>query len=434
MIANPMGQIGLWTWTAEGLKAQDPGYWTSFWTEKGYAGHDTPHLFEADRISMRTRVKRVVPPAEVAKAAPTTPGDLGSHQLMAAMSTQPIAVELEDEPGGYPLGASLKLLSGGAAGRQLWTSGKIGPMWMADGYAEAGNLRFAGVEPGDEIEVDNADFLAFCHFYRHASSSIITGLHPHSVDGHQLFPQRRAFATAVQMGPHFTGSFSRSKRMLFVQHAQDSSLWPDRAISYARAVRRVQGPQAQDTFRLRWVENAEHLPMAFLPAGRPSASTRLIEYQGAVEQSLHDLVDWVETGTPPATEQFEFSDDARLSMPMSAAERGGFQPVVRASADGAVRAEVKTGTSVSFRVEAEAPAGAGPIIAVEWDFDGSGAFAHKLGGVDGSAAAVSLTTSHSFAAPGVYFPAVRVTSHRQGEVSATGRRVMNLGRVRVVVD
>jgi len=42
-------------------------------------------------------------------------------------------------------------------------------------------------------------------------------------------------------------------------------------------------------------------------------------------------------------------------------------------------------------------------------------------------------TSHRFAEPGTYFPAVRITTQRQGDVSTRHGRIQNLGRVRVVV-
>jgi hypothetical protein len=39
----------------------------------------------------------------------------------------------------------------------------------------------------------------------------------------------------------------------------------------------------------------------------------------------------------------------------------------------------------------------------------------------------------SFSKPGTYFPALRVTSQRQGDAKSLYARVRNLGRVRVVV-
>jgi hypothetical protein len=54
-------------------------------------------------------------------------------------------------------------------------------------------------------------------------------------------------------------------------------------------------------------------------------------------------------------------------------------------------------------------------------------------GLDGSAIQLTLAASHAYTAPGIYFPALRVTSHRRGDTKTPHARVDNLGRVRVVV-
>jgi hypothetical protein len=46
---------------------------------------------------------------------------------------------------------------------------------------------------------------------------------------------------------------------------------------------------------------------------------------------------------------------------------------------------------------------------------------------------MTLTTAHSFAEPGTYFPTLRVASQRTGDTDTPFTRVQNLGRVRVVV-
>jgi hypothetical protein len=46
---------------------------------------------------------------------------------------------------------------------------------------------------------------------------------------------------------------------------------------------------------------------------------------------------------------------------------------------------------------------------------------------------VEVKTTYSFSEPGTYFPAIRVTSHRQGDPKTRNARVQNIDRVRVVV-
>jgi hypothetical protein len=185
--------------------------------------------------------------------------------------------------------------------------------------------------------------------------------------------------------------------------------------------------------KLRWVDNAEHVPpsMAASPKGR-NINTFLIDYQPYIEQSLVDLAAWVEQGTPPVETAYEYKD-GKVTLPSTAAERGGIQPVLHVTANGEARAEVRVGEAVELRVKAEVAAGTGKIVGAKWDFDGSGAFpfAHD---VDGTQAKVALTTTHTFDRPGTYFVTAQVESHREGDVKATSRRVPNLGSARVVVS
>ena len=46
---------------------------------------------------------------------------------------------------------------------------------------------------------------------------------------------------------------------------------------------------------------------------------------------------------------------------------------------------------------------------------------------------VSVKATHAYSQPGAYFPVLRVTSQREGDLKTPFARVQNLGRVRVVV-
>ncbi len=433
MIANPAGQIGLWAWTAESLKVEDPTYWKAFWTEKGYLGHDEPQLFARDLVDGEVTVRRVLTPRDLVTMAKEQGVEVSTMARYAAAThpERPLAIQV-DETGGYLLGASLKFLTGKAAGRQLWVTNVSGPTLLGDGIDEAGNLRFTGVAVGDRLKIDNRDFLAMCYFHQHhAVGERPMASESQRVDGAPVYPQRPILHTSVLMGPSFTGAFQG--KMMFVQHTHDASLWPDRAIEYAVGVKAAQGARADERFMLRWVQHSEHGGPPALPV-KPAMITRLVPATGHVEQNLHDLVAWVEKDRRPAQEHYELTRDRRFILPATAAERGGVQPMVKAEANGGVRAQVKAGETVNFVVEAETPPHAGTIIKVEWDFDGQGRFPQVEAGVDGKSAKVRLATTHVFQAPGTYFPSVRVTSHRDGDLNARLRRVTNLDRVRVVVS
>jgi hypothetical protein len=170
--------------------------------------------------------------------------------------------------------------------------------------------------------------------------------------------------------------------------------------------------------------------MAASPKGR-NINTFLIDYQPYIEQSLVDLASWVEHGTEPIETAFEYKD-GKVTLPPTAVERGGIQPVMQVTANDSVCAEVRVGEEVHLQVTAEVPAGTGKVVGVKWDFDGSGTFpfAHPI---DGTAAKVNLSTVHAYDRPGTYFVTAMVASHREGDVNASARRVPNLASARVVV-
>jgi hypothetical protein len=342
-----------------------------------------------------------------------------------------MAVELDQVPDGYRLGAGVRVVSGQAAGRQLYAINAVGNVFLCDGEGEASNLRFSGVVPGDEVHVDNHAYLAFCYYYRHHLTDAEVDYSSLRIDGVPIYPQYEVPEMSPFMGTVHTGRFPG--KLMWVHHTHDASLWPSQGIGMKNNVERERGREgAKQYFRLRWTENAEHgMPtMLSSPPGR-ATTTWLIDPTPVIEQSLVDLTAWVEQGIEPAGTEFEYQN-GKVTLPPTAAERGGIQPVVSVTANGNSRTEVGVGEPVTLGVHAEVPAGAGTIIGVKWDFDGTGAypFAHDL---DGTAAEVSLTTTHSFENPGTYFVTALVESHRDGDVDATARRIPNVASARVIV-
>jgi hypothetical protein len=184
-------------------------------------------------------------------------------------------------------------------------------------------------------------------------------------------------------------------------------------------------------FRLRWTENAEHGAPDRIPnqPGR-ATNTWLINPQPVIEQTLWDLVDWVENGIEPSGTTYEYVD-GKVHLPATAVERGGIQPVVSVTANGGPRAEVRTGETVELVVHAEVPPGAGSLVSIEWDFDGSGTYPFQHPDVGGTL--TSLSTTYTYDRPGTYFATARVHSHRDGDVKATDRRIPNVAQARIVV-
>jgi hypothetical protein len=89
--------------------------------------------------------------------------------------------------------------------------------------------------------------------------------------------------------------------------------------------------------------------------------------------------------------------------------------------------------TVNLQVHAEVPPGAGTIISVKWDLDGTGTYPVTQD-VDGLATELSLELQWSYDRPGTYFPTALVESHREDDVAATSRRIPSLDSARVVVN
>ena len=398
-----------------------------------------PELVAKDVIDARRTVRRVLTLQDLLSdptfAAPEFQRLRATAGMMAAAMggrlDLPVAIEVPGLGAGHRLGAGLRVASGKAAGRQLYATAFAGDIFFCDGRGEANLLRFTDVLPGDEVHVDNRRFLAFCYFARHhlMDEPQFDSLR---LDGRAIHPQHPVPLMSPLMGVAYSGQFAG--KLLWVHHTHDASLWPPQGVVYERAVHRSQGAEgATKRFRLRWTENAEHLPPLLISAspGR-SANTWLIDYLPVIEQSLLDLVCWVERGIEPAPTAYTYRD-GKVSLPSTAAERGGIQPVVAVTANGARRTEVRVGEEVTLEVRAAVPPGTGAIVGVQWDFDGSGSYPFAHRDVDGSATEVKRATTHAYESPGTYFATALVHSHRDGDVGATSRRIPNLAQVRIVV-
>jgi len=439
MISEPMGQMWLWTSLADELYREDPEYFDNFWTKPGYVGHDAPELVEDDLINQEGTVVRTLSARDLNESPEFAGPEYQTMRMLAAIVGAggeaydfPYAVEIEGLDGGYRVGTGVKVLSGEAAGRSLYATGAAGDVFACDGQGNANVLRFKGVMPGDRVLVDNRRFLAYCYFARHHVMDDPAFAHQ-LVDGSPIYPQHPVPRMSPLMGVCYSGQYQG--KVLWIHHTHDSSVWPAWGTLYHRAVRQAQGEEGvRENFRIRWTEFAEHGPYEMVsPEPHRASATRLIDSRGITEQSMIDLIDWVENGIAPSGTEYTF-DNGRVSLPASAAERGGIQPVASVTANGAERADAHVGETVTMQVKAAVPPGAGGIVSIEWDVDGTGTFPLRQDGIDGHAAELECSTAHRYDSPGTYFVTARVTSHRDGDVHAQRCRIETLGQARVVVS
>jgi hypothetical protein len=413
------------------LMAGDPSYFDDFWSVPGYAGYDDPAVTAAV-YEDKTTIREVLLAGALASSPTVAPRAVRAARM--ATPETPLGVVVANDLGNFDEG-TIEMLSGEAAGQEACVRA-MGDMLVVS-TGPGGDLTWlADVSEGDEVLVSNRKYLAQCFWPRYHLSGELRyrPSHQWAIDGRQMYPQRPP-VEFMNVGPEYTYEFTG--KQILIQNAHDTSCWPAGGAVYHEMLRATFGDRVNEHFRLWWNDHASHMPAVFwqfMAGGKPHLSSRLIDYLGSVQQAVFDLIAWVEDGIePPATSGYDWSGDWKLSLAAGAAARAGIQPVVTATANGSNRAEVKAGEPVQFAATADVPPGTGTVISVEWDFEGEGEWALKDDAIDGTAASVDVSASHTFKTPGTYFPAVRVTSHRQGDVNATLCRVPNLGRVRVVV-
>jgi hypothetical protein len=206
------------------------------------------------------------------------------------------------------------------------------------------------------------------------------GLRAYTVDDRPTFPQHAGPMVAQEGGG--TGHSGRFRgKMIHVNATHDAQVWPNGVLACRAKVEADKGQRTGGSYRLWWVEDAPHgAPQLLGPALTPEEDpgvwrSRLVDYDGVTAQALRDLVAWVEQGIePPASTDFAMTSDG--------------EPV--------------TLTGVGEQ------AGAGAIVAAEWDPEGTGRF--ERFDVDGGLPSITVETTHANARPGTYLACFRVGS------------------------
>jgi hypothetical protein len=416
----------------------NPDYFRAFWNDRGYLGADHPERL-ADRIFQVT-----IKAEEVVAASSLSSELLVMMQLATAGATpqSPYGLKSDLADARPARMAKLTVRTGKAAGREMVIA-SVTREGVLVPFAEMCPELFDGVEPGDELEIDNRDWIAFCHLYQHDVEWNVPGLHGEgtrvppdydrfAVDENPIFPQVGTSLYDLNEVTPFPG------KMIYIGATCDVAIWPSKITLFDEYVRKVFGDATEDHYRLWWVENSTHgrAEMGCAADGAPPAvwRTRLVDYEAVSAAALVAVRDWAERGIePPAKTAYRMTADKELVLPAAAAERGGVQPVVELRVGDGQRIEVKPGTEVSFEGSAEVPTGGGTIVEAEIDFESTDTWPFQADAADGSSDRIELRTTHVFDRPGTYFPTLRIGSHRDGS-RHLGEAVRNLARVRVVVS
>ena len=345
------------------------------------------------------------------------------------------------------VGAAMRFVTGEAAGRRLFCTGTVGDVLL--GGAGTGQ-RFEGVRPGDEVTVDNREYLAFTYFHRHqvdrACARVRAVLRRRASDLPAARAQLRAQRAAVGR--------DAARRV----HRQDDRR-AERARRRVLAERRARRTGGSSSAHLGDAARRPLPPVVQRPcrpppgidqsgrcAARPDHAPRSTT---AARSSRHSATSWPGSRTVsrrPPSRATRSTPTSGSRLAPAAAERGGVQPVVHG--DGERRAHVPTwpwgGRRARGRRSTRRPAAArsSPPNGT------STAPARSRTATTRSTAHVrrcGVETTHAFDQPGTYFPCVRVTAHRDGDVDAAAlplaqprpgarRRHLTVGRPRLRPD
>jgi hypothetical protein len=440
---NQLWASSAWMFGMGGLRQTDPTYFEDFWSKPGYLGHDQPERLGRVLVDVTCTVSNVIV------------GVGGGIMAMVSNGAVPetgssYAIEVDGDFAAHAntlYMARVTVLTGQAEGRQLYIASQDGSMLLSDRMTTP--EAFDDVQPGDQVRIDNRDLIAFAHRWLYALEledwfvdDPATGTRPLApecggvgfiaVDDKPVYPARPA-----RMLPRAqTGQFNR--KMIHIAAALDTAVPQVGVGMYHRSVCEHQGRDVDEMYRLWWVDNAPHgAAEVLLPWSTPEKNpgvwrSRLVGYEGVVRQGLVSIVEWVEEGTaPPPTTSYRYTSDGALALASTAAERGGVQPVVKAAANGALRAEVSVGEPVTFTGVAEQPPGAGAVVFARWDFYGAGDYSYEHA-IETESTTVKVEVPHAFDEPGTYFASFRVGAHRDGLKGQVP--IENLARVRVVVN
>lgn len=418
-----------------GLERSDPGYFDDFWKLPGYAGADKLDQLKPYIINRKAKVKKVVPISEAME-----PATLEWYAVLPP--DLPFGVEL-DIPGKDEFyGCEMTVLSGAAKGRNLFINGTFNGL---SGFPERTPDIMKGIQPGDEVHLDNRRFLAFIHYFLHsvsasAYSKKMTGQtisragRPFAPDEIPLYPQRPLMPGSGDMQAKL------DSKMIYVLSSQDIYVWPVTA-EYPEIYKGRYGNRLDERFRFYWAEHGAIGPPQKAVGYNVGAGdlrvwdTRLINFQHSMGRVVwRQLKDWAEDNkAPPASTGYHFNQENALIFPGDAVARAGIQPVVHVHVGSRPRVEVKVGEQVTFQGAIDAPPGAGKITLSEWDFgDGEWDYPYKNREANGTATSIKVSATHAYAKPGTYFVTLR--GGLKTDVRSKVDPVPNIGRMRVIVS
>lgn len=424
----------------QGMRMADAKYFDDFWKVKGYLGANPKESLLKARLQKATKIKATITIDEAVKLGIKEPmsasergsADMAWKSMGGTEGGMPAAYQLEDVlPDVNFMGGDLVIKSGAAAGKTIQLATVAGDK-ITFGPVDPSVL--AKIKVGDEVYIDNSNFLAVQTYHRHQvpGKEYKVWDQFRGSEGNPIYPQR-----PMLLGPLFTrgaaGVLPTGKwkgKMILVCSLWDREAFPWQGDFYRNMVKTNLGDKADDNFRLWYTDHALHGDLS-----KNEDATRTVSYLGVLHQALLDISDWVEKGKMPSPSTNYKIEDGQVIVPPTAEERKGIQPVVKLTINGGKKIEIKSGQKVNFTAIVESPMNTGKIVSAEWDFEGAGTFPIKTKSIafDEKTGRTTLKMTYKFTKKGTFFPTLRVASQREGDAQTPFARIQNLDRVRVVM-
>lgn len=413
-----------------------PGYFTDFWTKEGYEGADPESSEAKARVQFVTTAAELIERSRPEKTEEFTSVDNSWQNTMTGNQDTP-DIRMKELPpeDAYLFHCRLRVVSGAAAGKEApvesVSDGVIRVSSAFDGHNHGDAL--AGLAEGDQIMIDNSDYLAMQNFHRHQVPDASYQVYDQFRDaqGNPVWAQLPFLLSPLIAqgggGSVPTGDF-RGK-MIAVCSLLDESACPWHGDWYRARVRENPQIDEEKSFRLYYNDNCIHDDRA----GYLDDPQHQVDYLGVLHQALLDVAAWCEKGIAPAPTTAYTFEDGQILVPEHAAERGGLQPVVHALADGKRAVTVKAGEPVTFTVQVEVPAHGGSVTRVAWDYECTNDWSDETAFDREENKGASAVSTHVFTKPGVYYPVVKVQSSRTGNTEDIFVQCRNLDRVKVEV-
>ncbi|MEA9828995.1 hypothetical protein VDG09_15240 [Xanthomonas campestris pv. raphani] len=414
-----------------GVLSADPAYFKEFWTTPGYLGAAAPASLMKARLMQQARITTLLDSKtarELGIVQSQADGGV-DNAFLAGQDVGLVGIKLDRRIAAPNfLGGDLFVTSGAVKGSRLQLrelKGDIAVFGIVDKSV------VEKLAAGDEVRVDNSDFLAAQTYHRHQ----VPGPEFHAwdqfrnPDGTPIYPQRQSLVAPAFVkgtaGALPTGQIK--SKVIAVASLWDREAFPWQADWYRQEVTQHLGARTDDNFRLWFSERALHGDVM-----AQEYPTMTISYIGMLQQALLDVSNWVENGVAPPQSTAYSVDEAQVAVPAKASDRHGIQPTVDLTANGKASATVRPGEPVKLIAQIEVPNGAGQLIEARWDI-GTGTYPDSAALPGRTSNQITVSKTYEFTQPGTYFPTIRVASQRDGDHATPYTRAQNLARVRVIV-